>query len=153
MGLKYGVMPYDDYFKDFCRLVFSYQYTKKKTELTELLIQWLYEHSGGVTSVVVAIIHEANELAIFQGEEHISLEILTEAYDKRITMLHSFIASDSGADKRVRRPHKKDIPVSDVADVQEYTTIPDIIKKAKNKSVDIIEYLKDYIHVEEVVAE
>ena len=68
-------------------------------------------------------------------------------------MLHSFIASDSGADKRVRRPHKKDIPVSDVADVQEYTTIPDIIKKAKNKSVDIIEYLKDYIHVEEVVAE
>lgn len=153
LGLKYGVMPYDDYFKDFCRLVFSYQYTKKKTELTELLIQWLYEHSGGVISVVVAIVHEANELAIFQGEEHISLEILTEAYDKRITMLHSFIASDSGTDKRVCRQHKKEIPVSDVADVQEYTTIPDIIKNAKNKSVDIIEYLKDYIHVEEVVAE
>ena len=51
------------------------------------------------------------------------------------------------------RQYKKEIPVSDVADVQEYTTIPDIIKKAKNKSVDIIEYLKDYIHVEEVVAE
>lgn len=150
LGLKYGALSYDDYFKTFCRLVFSYQYTKKKIEVTELLIQWLYEHSGGVISVVVAIIHDANELAIFQGLEQISLEILTEAYDKRMTMIHSFIAKDSLSDRKAHRQQKEKIESLEISDIQEYITIPDMIKKAKDKGADIIMYLKDLIHVEEV---
>ncbi len=39
-------------------------------------MQWLYEHSAGVTSVVVALIHDAQEIAILNGKESLDLETL-----------------------------------------------------------------------------
>lgn len=54
IGLKYTNMQYDDYFRYFCKIIFSYQYVKNKTNIDESIIEWLYNHTSGVTSVVIS---------------------------------------------------------------------------------------------------
>lgn len=51
LGLRYGVMEYGMDFRKFCEIVYSYQYVKEKTEITDGMIEWLYEHSSGNISV------------------------------------------------------------------------------------------------------
>jgi len=67
LGLQYGRLEYDQYFHDFCCTLFRYQYLMKKNELTPAVNEWLYEHSGGVISVVVSLVHDAQEIAILNG--------------------------------------------------------------------------------------
>ena len=69
VGLEYAAMPYDDNFFRLCRTLFEYQYTRKPSELTDGIVRWLYEHSGGNISVVVSLIHDAQEIAILKNCE------------------------------------------------------------------------------------
>ena len=69
LGLRYDVMEYGTDFRNFCEIVFSYQYVKQKTEITDGMIEWLYEHTSGNISVVVSLIHDAQEIAILNGKE------------------------------------------------------------------------------------
>lgn len=57
-SLSINVKPleYNDTFIKFCEKLFSYQYTVKRTEINIGIIQWLYEHSNGVLSLVVSLI-------------------------------------------------------------------------------------------------
>lgn len=91
LGLQYTAMPYDEYFKNFCHALFHYQYVKYPAEINDMITQWLYEHSGGVISVVVSLVHDAQEIAILTGKEVLNLEMLQEAYVKRLSMLHGYI--------------------------------------------------------------
>lgn len=91
LGLKYGALEYNQYFFDFCTTLFEYQYTKEKAEMTDSVIRWLYEHSGGIISVVISLFHDSQEIAILSGKERISIDTLTEAYKKRLSMLHGYI--------------------------------------------------------------
>lgn len=91
LGLQYHSLECDRYFYDFCCTLFSYQYTKHKAEITDAIVNWLYEHSGGIVSVVVSLIHDAQEIAILNGKEVLNIETLNGAYKKRLAMLHSYI--------------------------------------------------------------
>ena len=95
MGLYYQTMLYDSFFEEFCRSFFIYQYTQQKTDLTDSIIEWLYEHSGGLVSVVVSLLHDAQEIAILSGYEKIDLKSLGEAYNKRTAMLHGFLQKNT----------------------------------------------------------
>ena len=91
LGLRYDVMEYGVDFRKFCEIVFSYQYVKQRTEITDGIMEWLYEHTSGNISVVVSLIHDAQEVAILNGKEVLNLETLNEAYRRRLSMLHGFI--------------------------------------------------------------
>lgn len=91
VGLQYSTIKYNGYFKDFCRTVFDHQYTAEKTEISDVIIEWLYQHSAGVVSNVVALIHDAQEIAIVNGIELLDLDTLNAAYNQRLGMLHSYI--------------------------------------------------------------
>ena len=152
LGLQYTALPYDDYFKDFCKLVFGYQYVRNKAELTELLTEWLYEHSAGILSVVIGLIHDAQEMAIFSGKEILNLETLTEAYESRMTLLHGYIAPSISQNTNLSKPKTNNIlPVKEPKDVDStYQPLPELVTNAKNQSVDAVEYLKSYITILEV---
>ena len=70
-------------FRKFCEVLFHYQYVQNESELTDGMIQWLYEHSGGVLAVVVALVHDAQELSILNGREILDKVSLIEAYEPR----------------------------------------------------------------------
>ena len=91
LGLQYNALNNDEFFSGFCKLLFKYQYVQKKVEITEQMVDWLYEHSGGVTSIVVSLIHDAQEIAILTGYEILDISMLNQAYEKRMQLLHDYI--------------------------------------------------------------
>ena len=92
LGLSYGVLPFDDFFCEMCRLLFSYRYVRHGEELTETMLSWLYEHTRGIVALLVALIHDAQEIAILSGSESLDLQSLEEAYRQRLTMMHGYLA-------------------------------------------------------------
>ena len=154
LGLRYDVMEYGTDFRNFCEIVFSYQYVKQKTEITDGIMEWLYEHTSGNISVVVSLIHDAQEIAILNGKEVLNLESLNEAYQKRLSMLHGFIHMEQ---KKQTSKLKKKVSVT-VMDVRTSTeekyrgdfTIAGLVDDAKTENGDIVQLLKIHMPVVEV---
>jgi len=90
-GIMIDAMEYDEEFMEFCSILFEYQYCKKATELTDEILIWLYQHSAGNRSIVVGLIHDAQEIAIIDGEEEININTLSKAYTNRLGFLHEYI--------------------------------------------------------------
>ena len=84
-------MDYNEDFRRICEILFSYQFTKRRKEITDVAIEWLYEHSNGIISVVVSLIHDAQEIAILNGKEGLNLESLNESYQKRLSLRRGYI--------------------------------------------------------------
>ena len=151
LGLQYNVMSYGDDFRTFCEILFSYQYVKQRAEITNAIIEWLYEHSSGNISVVVSLIHDAQEIAILGGKETLNLELLNEAYQKRLSLLHGFISAGqkkqtSSVRKKTAAVVKRDVS-SEVTDV---FCISDLVARAKEDNADIVDLLKAHMTVVEV---
>lgn len=151
LGLQYQALECDRYFYEFCRTLFSYQYTRQRADISDSVTEWLYEHSGGILAVVVSLIHDAQEIAILSGKEILSMETLNEAYTKRLSMLHGYIAPT--IQRRKQTAPKKEAKAEPQA---EYTDIPDdfsmvkLAATAKKDNSDIVELLKAHIPVEGV---
>lgn len=152
LGLQYDVMEYGTDFRRFCEIVFSYQYVKQKTDITDEIMEWLYEHTSGNISVVVSLIHDAQEIAILNGKEVLNLESLNEAYQKRLSMLHGFIHIDQR--KQTSKPKRKvSVTVVRASVEEKYSgenVIADLVAVAKNENVDIVQLLKVHMPVVEV---
>lgn len=150
LGLHYSTLEYNQYFYDFCKTLYSYQYTKNKTEITDSIVQWLYEHSGGIISVVVSLIHDAQEIAILNGIEQLNIVTLNEAYKKRLSMLHTYIeptiTRKSQTSAKVRK--SKIYATEDETATDSKNVIAELVRLSKEKNVDIVELLKDYVTVE-----
>ena len=154
VGLQYTTMSHDKYFQEFCKVMFKYQYVQKTTEITDGIIAWLYEHSAGITSVVVALIHDAQEIAILNGKEILNLESLNEAYQQRLSLLHGYIQPSILQGKQTSKIKKK-APVSTAMVTENETptdciSIADLVAKAKHESIDIVQLLKSNMPIVEV---
>lgn len=151
LGLRYDVMEYGDNFKTFCEVLYSYQYVKQRTEITNAVMEWLYEHTSGNISVVVSLIHDAQEIAILNGREILNLESLNGAYQQRLSLLHGFIqpGQKKQTSKTKRKMSTADIPLSDGKEHGEFT-IAGLVSQAKAESVDVVQLLKAHMPVVEV---
>ena len=151
LGLKYDVMGYGDTFKRFCEVLYSYQYVKRGTEITDAITEWLYEHSSGNISVVVSLIHDAQEIAILNGREILDLESLNEAYQQRLSLLHGFIQPKP---KKQTSTVKRKVSTAGMAHptTEEHGefTIAGLVSQAKADGVDIVQLLKGHLPVVEV---
>ena len=150
LGLQYKSLAYDRYFYDFCRTLFSYQYTKERTEINDAIINWLYEHSGGIISVVVSLIHDAQEIAILGGKEILNIETLNEAYKKRLNMLHGYIEPDIKQSSKTATKSNYINTKEENSTVTDNFSIAELTTTAKENNSDIVELLKSYIIVQEV---
>ena len=154
LGLSYQSMAYDEKFKAFCRIVFSYQYVKNVTQLEEGWIGWLYEHSAGVTAVVISLLHDAQEIAISTGREILNLETLSQAYEQRLSLLHPYIQPSVTHGKqtttKIRKRKQVAEQIENVAQI-ESDSIAELIKKAKQEKRDVIDLLKENISITEVM--
>ena len=64
--------------------------------------------------------------------------------------MHKFIRTSEPVSHS--RAAKKADPFEE-KELEEYISIPDIVEKAKNQSIDILTYLTEHIHIEEVSCE
>lgn len=151
LGLQYGVIGYDNYFYNFCHKVLSYRYVKQRYDISDAMIQWLYEHSGGVISVVVSLVHDAQELAILGRKETLNIELLNEAYQKRLSLLHAYIKPQTRKNASKIEKSRFSIEEINTENVnQDIPSITTIAKQAKSENADVVTLLKKYYTVEEV---
>jgi hypothetical protein len=149
LGLYYEPMEYGECFRDLCTTLYRYQYVKHRTELDEPMMHWLYEHSGGNPSVLVSLLHDAQECSILDGQEIIAYDPLHTAYHKWLRMLHPHIAtSRRSSTSRVKQ--NIPIPKEEPMKVPEPPSIFALVKKSKKEQQDIVASLKRHIPVEEV---
>lgn len=152
LGLQYGAMEYNTEFIALCKILFTYQYVKTRTEITDTIIEWLYEHSSGIVSIVVSLIHDAQEIAILNGKECLDIEVLDEAYKKRLSLLHGFIEPTVKKEKQTsksKKSNKVDLKCT-TENKTDGIKISDLVTKAKSENTDIVDLLKGYMAVDEV---
>lgn len=149
LGLQYNSLNNDEFFKGFCKLLFKYQYVQKKAEITEQIVDWLYEHSGGVTSIVVSLIHDAQEIAILTGYEILDISMLNLAYEKRMQLLHDYIRPAATVKNTTTKSKKKSIEKAVVSSEEDYS-IADLVQKSKAENLDIVEVFREHFIVEEI---
>ena len=150
LGLYYSAVEYDQFFYDFCNTIFQYQYTKHKTEISDSLVRWLYDHSGGIISTVISLTHDAQEIAILNGIERLNSDTLNEAYKKRLTMLHAFITPENTPTSTVRKKKPKEHLYPVETDTSAKESIFDIVASAKEKKINLISALQEKITIEEI---
>lgn len=154
VGLQYTTMKYDEYFQSFCKVIFKYQFLKNHTEITAAITEWLYEHSAGVVSVVVSLIHDAQEIAILTGKEVLNLDTLNEAYQQRLSLLHGYIQPSVIQNKPTTRKKKTATSVrksqTQSQPKQKGYSITEIAERAKAENLDVVELLKEVYTVVEV---
>ena len=157
VGLQYTTMKYDEYFQSFCKVIFKYQFLKNHTEITAAITEWLYEHSAGVVSVVISLIHDAQEIAILTGKEVLNLDTLNEAYQQRLSLLHGYIQPSVIQNKPTTRKKKTAASVKKnqsavvkQAEEQANYSISEIAEKAKAENLDVVKLLKNVYKVVEV---
>lgn len=147
LGLEYGTLSLDKNFIDLCRTLTSYLYVKKDFTLTDDIIHWLYQHSNGVTSVVVSLIKDAQEIAILDGTETLSIASLNKAYNQRLALLHTHIDL-----KTVIHPSVKQKPIllDPLRKINIVNPITDAVTVIKKTGGDLIALIKKSIEVIEV---
>lgn len=156
VGLQYNTMPYDAYFESLCRVLFNYQYIQRKSEITPVITEWLYEHSAGVVSVVVFLIHDAQEIAILTGQEVLNLETLNQAYKQRLSLLHGYIQPTIIHNGQTTKPKKRVSTASMTGATGEklnndnQKSLADLVSQAKAENLDIVSLLKENYSVVEV---
>lgn len=153
LGLQYGALEYNEYFKFLCETVYSYQYVKNRTEISDMVIEWLYEHSSGLVSVVISLIHDAQEIAIMTGKEVLNIETLDIAYQERMKMLHGYIQPSILTKKQTttkKKTEKKEKAEESNQIQRESVNLYELIMDARKNEGNIVELLKTYVSVLEV---
>lgn len=154
LGLQYGTMEFGKGFCEVCRRIFTYQYTKEGMELTETVLEWLYEHCGGNLSILVSIFHDAQETAILDGRDILDMEALETAYKTRMAMLHEYLGPCGDKKKACPVKRKKPVIPGKAAGKgpagTKGVTLAELVKRTKAEGLDIVEVLKEHLPVEEV---
>ena len=149
LGLSYGSFQYDEAFENFCRELLRYQYVQKPVLPDTQILQWLYQHSKGNASIVVSLIHDAQEIAILQGTETLSIATMEEAYKSRLSMLRDYLYQEPVSVKKQAKASKPSSAEKQISGEQ--TLITDVISRAKRLQKNIVEELICYgIQVTEV---
>ena len=141
LGLSYTMMEYNDEFREFCKTLLKYCYVQNTPTIDEGLLMWLFNHSNGNASVVVSLIHDAQEIAIMEGLENLDISTLNIAFENRMTMLHDFITPPL---MKASSPKKKiEILPKIKEDDVEIVSIYQIAMRAKEMNSNIITALKE----------
>lgn len=154
VGLSYSALPCNDYFIQFCEILFSYQYVAHPTELTPGIIELVYECTGGIIAILVSVIMEAQQIAILTGKEELNRETILMAHNERLKNIQDFVKV-----KQKKRSQTSSVAKKKVPDIQkEVHNEPDVdvqtatvIKQSKECGEDAVMLLREKgFFVEEV---
>lgn len=149
LGLSINEIPFDSDFAGFVATLYRYRYVSGEMILTDGIIQWLYEHSGGITSNVVTLIHDAQEISILDGSEKVTLETLNAAYKQRLGLLHTHI-DISRKQIAAKKAVEVDLPEKSDFTIFEKGLLAKLLIEAKEKELSFISLLKERTTVIEV---
>lgn len=148
MNLQYSPLSYDKKFLDICNTLWKYQYVKAYP-LTDEIVVWLYNHSKGIISVVISLIHDAQELAVFSDSGTLNIETLNIAYRQRLNLLNGYLAPQERHYSNTKKDNVSAFHDKDLSDTND-RLIFDIVSYAKATGKDILNLLKQHFSIDEV---
>lgn len=153
MGLEYTSLDFDVEFTMFCKIIFQYQYMEERIEITDKIIKWLYDHSSGNVSIVIALLHDAQEIGILSGYKSLSIDLFEKAYKQRMSVLHDYInISDKQKSKLCSKKDKQIIKRDSTKEINDNLKISDIVQESKQKNINIVLLLKKYNLIAEEIS-
>lgn len=153
MGLEYTSLDFDVEFTMFCKIIFQYQYMEERTEITDKIIKWLYDHSSGNVSIVIALLHDAQEIGILSGHKSLSIDLFEIAYKQRMSVLHDYInISDKQKLKLCSKKDKQIIERDSTKEINDNLKISDIVQESKQNNINIVLMLKKYNLIAEEIS-
>lgn len=136
IGLHFEKMEYGPEFISFCKMLYQYIYTKKAELFSEGIALWLYEHSGGCLAIVVALFHDAQEIAIASGGDELNFAALDNAYKKRYaTVYKQKIRSKVAVSKKKTKAMYQ---VGEGEAVKPHSSYSEVVHKAVADGMDIV---------------
>ena len=143
-GLRYYPMKYNDDYFDFCKTLWSYQYTKEKEPFSDQVAYWLYQHTKGTSSITKGIILEAQQIAIVSGKDKLDIKVLEEAYRQRYQILYQYLTPET---VKLEKPRETKVELPIIETDERELSYSQIVK---NSGKDIVSVLKDKVMVLEV---
>lgn len=156
-GLVYDRLSEGGEFPILLRALWRYQYTRHHTDLTPELQNWIYRKTQGIPDVLVKLLHSAQQRAILDGTEAITIEILDKAYKSSLQMVDGFLAALDEAPKSRRtapKPPAGDLTIEAGNSLQEPKSrlqsadIRTIVADAKKQGVAVVDALAEFIITE-----
>lgn len=146
IGISIRKMDYDDYYYNFVRILFNYQYTLKKVEFNAEYARLLYKLSNGIPSMLVSLFAETQRSAILSGKEELTPAEFETTFKDNFSTMAPYIELD-----KIKIPVKKE-----VTEVRESKSVPIdeqylLYRIREQSGKDLIRFiglLKDYIGVE-----
>ncbi len=146
IGISIKKMDYDDYYYNFVRILFNYQYTLKKVEFNVEFARTLYKLSNGITSMLISLFVETQRNVILSGEEILTPTAFENTFKENFATMMPYIKLD-----KVKVTNKKEVE-------QVYTRVsvssdnPQLLYHISRQSgkdiTQFINILKDNINVE-----
>lgn len=151
LGIQVREVPLDADFVGFCETLYRYKYVSGEMMLTDGIIHFLYEHSGGGNvAAVVAILQAAQEIAILDGTETVTIETLNKAYSQRLGLLHSHIDL-ARVKMTAMRESTPELPgATELVPSFEKDLLAQTVAEAKRKELTALDLLKQRITIIEV---
>lgn len=75
----------------FVRRLWTYQWTQKPTELDEELLYTFYDLTQGITDILVILFKLAQQRAMLDGSETLTVECVRATYNEQLVLLHPAI--------------------------------------------------------------
>lgn len=152
VGLQYSNLNYDEEFYNVCNIMWEFQYVKESEVLDEKIVSWLYEHTSGNISVLASLLFNAQEIAIINGIEKLSLISLKEAYESRLNLLHRYIEESKLSIRRKSTKSKcSGMEETYTHSTDDIVTISQLYYKCKEEGTNFINALRANVSVEEVI--
>lgn len=139
-------------YRDFLGVLWSYQYTARRAELTDKLANKIYDYSAGIPAYIVKIFQEAQAQAMLSGSEIINAESIQAAVDYLAIQVPktfkkgSYISDFTVASTSVQPIHEMvDYSEADKEDPQPAPRLyahPRGRKKVQRDATDLLEFLK-----------
>ena len=144
LGIECAPMEFNDAFREFCKKLFSYCYVQNEPVISEGIVSWLYEHSGGVPAIITSLLHDAQELSIYNGREQLDIQALELAYRQRLKMLHGYI--EAGRPKHsptgMVRSNADGFPLQTV-DIKDSHLMRKALDRSRDKGMPVVQMIKD----------
>lgn len=149
LGLQYDSMEYGSEFYNLCQILLQYQYVRHPMEVDDAVVRWLYEHTGGIVSSVLTLLHDAQEIGIMNGKDTLGFEELEEVYSDRMRLLHTYTAPKRKSQTSKTKKETVVMPEGSKETTEtEMIPISALIQQAKSESRNIAAFLKQFIPLE-----
>lgn len=150
IGTSIKRMDYDETFYNFLSILFRYQYTLHKVELTPELARTFYKFTNGAPAIIVSLFVETQKYIILNGQEKLDMKSLELVFKENFNNM--FIYLDKTFEEKCpkkKEPTPLQTPIQTVLPLPMEDNLFARVLKESNKNITrAIAMLNDYTNVE-----